>query len=156
MKISLQTDDMENLQTIARWYFEEWGHLNSSLTERRIFEGLSAKLEKDDDFLTLLTIHTDSELVAVADLKYREHKDYPDYEHWIGGVYVKPEHRGKGYAGALIDKAKEHVAKLNISELYLQCEAHNTGLYLKHGFKPLHAAVYSGVDATILIFSKNT
>ena len=98
MNISYISEKTDDLKLISRWYFEEWGHLISSLTEEKIYEGLSSKLEKEDDFLCLITCHEKEELVAVVDLKYREHKDYPEYEHWIGGVYVKPENRSNGYA----------------------------------------------------------
>jgi len=115
MKTSYISEKLDDLKLISRWYSEEWGHLNSSMTEEKIYEGLSSKLEK----------------------------------HWIGGVFVKPEHRGNGCAAALIEKAKVHTSKLGITELYLQCQEHNEGLYLKHGFKPLHPAAYFSVRTTI-------
>lgn len=154
MKISCLSKNAEELQIIAAWYFEEWGHLNSSITRDKIFDGLSSKMDKDDDFLCLLIIREGAKLIAVADLKYREHKDYPEYEHWLGGVFVKPDYRGRGYASALIEKAKDHTAELGITDLYLQCEEHNERLYLKHGFKPLHSAVHSGVSTRV--FKLNT
>ena len=117
MKISYLVNTSDDLKVISRWYFDEWGHLNPSNTEEKIYERLSSKFDKEDEFLCFVVIHEKELLVAVADLKYREHKDYPEYEHWIGGVYVKPECRGKGYASALIEKAKEHVFNLSISEL---------------------------------------
>ena len=156
MRISYLNKKSKDLKVVSTWYFEEWGYLNSTVTAEKIYQGLSSKLEKEDDFLCLLIIHVNDDLVAVADLKYREHKDYPEYEHWIGGVYVKPEHRGKGYASMLIVKAKEHIAKLEISELYLQCEKHNEGLYLKHGFKPMHPAMHSGIRTKIFKYNANT
>jgi len=156
MKISYISEKLDDLKLVSRWYFEEWGHLDSSMTEEKIYEGLSSKLDKDDDFLCLVTVHEKEELVAVVDLKYREHKDYPEYVHWIGGVFVKPEYRGRGYAGILIDQAKVHTSKLGIPKLYLQCEEHNEGLYLKYGFKPLQPAVYFGVKTTIFEFNTRT
>ena len=155
MKISYLINTSDDLKVISRWYFDEWGHLNPSNSEEKIYERLSSKFDKEDEFLCFVVIHEKELLVAVADLKYREHKDYPEYEHWIGGVYVKPECRGKGYASALVEKAKEHVVNLSISELYLQCEDHNEELYLKHGFKPLHTAIHSGVKTRILKFKSN-
>ena len=149
MKISYLSKNAEELQLIATWYFEEWGHLNSSITRDKIFDSLSSKIDKADDFLCLLIMREGAKLIAVADLKYREHKDYPEYEHWLGGVFVKPDYRGKGYASALIEKAKDHTAELGIMNLYLQCEEHNESLYLKHGFKPLHSAMHSGVSTRV-------
>jgi len=156
MKISYLSENIEDLKEVSRWYFEEWGFLNSSITQQKIYDGLSEKLKKDDDFLCLITVHEAEKLVAVADLKYREHKEYPEYEHWIGGVFVVPSHRGKGYASALIRRAKEHTIELGIYELYLQCEEHNEGLYTKHGFKPLHSAVHSGVNTKIFKYKSST
>ena len=112
-------------------------------------------MAKNDEFLCLLTIHEEDELAAVLELKYREHRNYPEYEHWIGGVFVVPEHRDKGFAAALIRKAKAHARDLGVPTLYLQCEKHNDGLYLKQGFRPLHAAVHHGVENTIFQFETN-
>lgn len=156
MKISYRPESIEDLETVSRWYVDEWGHLNSSITTDKIVEGLSSMLSSGDDFLSLLSIYEGKELVAVAELKYREHKDYPEYEHWIGGVFVKPEYRGKGYAEILIAEAKKHIAKLGITELYLQCEEDNVGLYTKYGFKALHPAIHHGTNTTIFKFSAGT
>lgn len=153
MNISYLSYNIKDLSLISRWYFEEWGHLDSSFTMQKIYDGLSEKLKKDDDFLSLIVVYETQSLVAVADLKYREHKEYPEYEHWIGGVFVNPDHRGKGYASALINRAKEHAAELGINELYLQCEEHNEGLYIKHGFRPIHSVVHYGVPTRIFKFN---
>nr|WP_315476965.1 GNAT family N-acetyltransferase [uncultured Undibacterium sp.] len=155
MKICL-ISEKEDLRTVAKWYFEEWGYLNSSVTAETIYEALLSKLSRNDDFLKLITVHVDGILVAVCDLKYREHRGYPEYEHWLGGIFVKPECRGKGFSAVLITEAKRYVASLNIKSLYLQCEEPNAGLYLKHGFEELHSAVHSGVKTTIFKYNVNT
>ena len=64
--------------------------------------------------------------------------------------------RGKGYAGALISKAKAHVEMLGITALYLQCQEHNLNLYSKYGFRALHEASNDGVKTTIMVWEKST
>ena len=156
MEVSYLCKNSEELELIAAWYFEEWGYLNSSITQNKICEALLAKVNKADDFLCFLVIRENGNLIAVADLKYREHKDYPEYEHWLGGIFVTPECRGKGYASALIEKAKDHIEELGITDLYLQCEEHNERLYLKHGFELLHPTMHSGISTRIFKFNART
>ena len=100
----------------------------------------------------MLTLHKGDELCACADLKLRENKHHPEYEHWIGGVYVEENYRGKGYAAALLKKAKEQVIKLNIDKLYLQSEDKNIMLYVKHGFDVLQESEHNGVITTIMVW----
>ncbi|MBB3166839.1 GNAT family N-acetyltransferase [Simiduia aestuariiviva] len=156
MKISYLADNPKDAKLIAKWYFDEWGHTIPSITEEMVLKKVSLKAKNRIDFPLIITIHENQDLVAAAELKFREHIDYPQYEHWVGGVYVVKNKRGKGYAKALVSKAQEHVAALKIEHLYLQCEDHNKGLYEKLGFKPIHAAVHNGVETTIYVYKATT
>jgi len=82
--------------------------------------------------------HSEGSLHGVAELKFRENKSYPEYEHWLGGVFIAPDSRGKGIAGLLIKSALEHISKSGVNDLFLQCEPENVTLYEKFGFRKLH------------------
>ncbi len=54
---------------------------------------------------------------------------------WLDDVFVLPEHRRQGLAGALIDAALTHPAVADASfQLLLTADAHS--LYARHGFRP--------------------
>jgi GNAT superfamily N-acetyltransferase len=54
---------------------------------------------------------------------------------WLDDVFVLPEHRRRGLAGALIDAALAHPAVRGATfQLLLTADAHS--LYARHGFRP--------------------
>ncbi|MFD2093970.1 GNAT family N-acetyltransferase [Blastococcus deserti] len=54
---------------------------------------------------------------------------------WLDDVFVLPEHRRQGLAGALIEAALTHPAVADASfQLLLTADAH--ALYARHGFRP--------------------
>lgn len=155
MKISYLADCHYEADKIAQWYFDEWAHTVPGITVEDVREKVYRKALSRHDFPLIIVVHSGNELVAAAELKFRENKQYPEYEHWLGGVFVPENERGKGYSTLLIDKAKRHVRQLNIDTLYLQCEEKNINLYLKHGFRVLHSATHNGVQTTIMGWDVN-
>ncbi len=54
---------------------------------------------------------------------------------WLDDVFVLPEHRRRGLAGALVDAALAHPAVADATfQLLLTADAH--ALYARHGFRP--------------------
>ena len=54
---------------------------------------------------------------------------------WLDDVFVLPEHRRRGLAGALVDAALAHPAVRDATfQLLLTADAHE--LYARHGFRP--------------------
>ncbi|RYE54474.1 MAG: GNAT family N-acetyltransferase [Sphingobacteriales bacterium] len=155
MKITFLADMPEESLKIAQWYFDEWGYTVPGITVEMVHEKVLDKSRSRTDIPLIFIIHEDKELVGVTELKLRENKHFPEYEHWVGGVYVSPNYRGQGYASALISKAKTHTSDLGIKSLYLQCEDHNIDLYLKHDFKVLHNSEHNSVKTTIMVHDKS-
>ncbi|MCT7943034.1 GNAT family N-acetyltransferase [Shewanella holmiensis] len=137
MEISLLADKPEASKVIAQWYFDEWLSNVPDITVEFIQDKVSKAGNRDKIPLTVVA-HNDQELIGVVEVKLHENRHYPDYEHWLGGIYVKPSHRGQGISSVLIGQGIEYAAQFGVSSLYLQCESHNVGLYERHGFKFLH------------------
>lgn len=151
MEISLLADYPHEAPKIAKWYYDEWVHTVPGVTIDRVHQKIQERSKNRIDIPLMFIVHEDKELVGVAELKLRENTNHPEYEHWIGGIYVSLDNRGQGYASALISKAKLHAAELGIKSLYLQCEDHNIDLYLRHDFKVLHNSEHSSVKTTIMV-----
>lgn len=155
MDVSFLADHPHESEKIAQWYYDEWADSGLNFSFEAILENMAEKVASRLDFPLAFIVHEGAELMGVTELKYRENKHYPAYEHWIGGVFVCPNNRNKGYSSALISRAKKHVEDLNINLLYLQCDAEHIALYEKYGFKALHEAEHFGDVTTIMLWQVN-
>ena len=120
--------------TIANWYHTEWGHLSSDRTLQTLQSSLSDYLNRDTLPLILMLCR-DYEPLAAVQLRYQENPKYPKESHWLGGVFVKQNERGKGLGNKIIQLAIEKARTMNITTLYLQTERHNIELYRQHGWQ---------------------
>ncbi|PWI33567.1 GNAT family N-acetyltransferase [Vibrio albus] len=139
MEITLLADYPHEAKQIAQWYYDEWACHAPNVSKEMVLEDVAKKSVSSSQIPLAIIAREDNKLVGVAELKYNENKNYPDYVHWLGGVFVAPEHRRKGISNRLIEKSKNKAVELGIKKLYLQCESHNIKLYQKHGFQVLHS-----------------
>ncbi|WP_047044147.1 GNAT family N-acetyltransferase [Vibrio mexicanus] len=156
MEISLLADFPHEAPQIAKWYYDEWARIAPDFTEAMVLEKVIEKSVNRNKLPLSLVAHIDTELVGVLELKFRENKHYPEYEHWVGGVFTHQSHRCKGIAHKLLDSAKEKTISLGVKKLYLQCESFNIKLYLNHDFKVLHQAQHHEIETTIMVWEPDT
>lgn len=152
MKLEYLADNTDFLPTIAKWYHEEWGHLLGDQNAEDGIEKLRVYLNKDKIPLMLVAVEK-GKPVGVAQLKYREMSIYPEKTHWLGGVYVSSENRGKNIATQVVQGIIDIAKTLNVETLYLQTENLNGGLYRKMGWEPIEQVHYGGAD--VLVMEKN-
>ncbi len=150
MQVSFLSEQPQFVPTIAQWYFQEWASMVPDVTVQMVKDNVAKKSLSRDSVPTAMVAHDQHELLGAIELKLRENKHYPQYEHWIGGVFVAPEHRRKGIAKTLVNAAKKHAQQLGIDVVYLQCESHNVGLYQQLGFVSLHQAKHHDIETTIM------
>ncbi len=155
MEISLLADYPHKAPQIAKWYFEEWASHVPNVTEKMVLEDISQKALNRTVPMSLVAIENEI-LVGVLELKLRENKHYPEYEHWVGGVFVASQYRGKGIAQKLLTEAKKIATSFDLGQLYLQCESHNVGLYRGLGFDALHQSGSNGRQTTIMTWRAAT
>jgi len=105
MEISLLADNPQESKVIARWYYDEWASIAPDMTIGQIQEKVAKAINRDQVPLIVLA-HQNNELVGVAELKFRENKNHPEYEHWLDGLFVTPDYRGQGISNLLIKKSK--------------------------------------------------
>ncbi len=148
LTIELLADRPEAMPLVAGWYFAEWGHLNPSATLERVRAKLLASMNRDAIPLTVLAV-IDEEVVGAAQLKYREMPMFPEKEHWLGGVYVAPEHRGHAIAARLADSVVETARNLGVKTLHIQTERLDGGLYARLGWTPVEQ-VNRGPDVLVM------
>lgn len=133
----LTVDAPERLQ-LAQWYHAQWGQ-DAGVSLEQELQRLN-RAQDAEGFPHLIAAFDDGQVVGAVQLKRREMQAFPQYEHWLGSVFVADSHRGRGLAGTLVEQAAAQAARMEVSDLYLQTEALDGGLYARLGWKPLQEA----------------
>ena len=134
---TLPADAPERMQ-LAQWYHAQWGQ-DAGLTLEQELQRLNPPQDAEG-FPRLIAAFDGGQLVGAVQLKRREMQAFPQYEHWLGSVFVATSHRGCGLASGLVEQAAAQAVRMGVCELYLQTEALDGGLYARLGWKPLQEA----------------
>lgn len=149
--ISLLADHPRCTAALARLYHDEWGALLPGVGVEQIGAHIERAANRDAVPLIVLA-HVDGRLAGAAELKFRENPDFPEYEHWMGGVIVDPDLRGSGISQLLVEGVKGHAKRLGVARLYLQCEAPLVPLYERRGFVAVRDATHRGLAVVIMVW----
>jgi GNAT superfamily N-acetyltransferase len=149
VKFSLLADEPSAAETVAAWYFDEWCRDTGRYTKNEVLAKVSTATNIDRAPLIVL-VRMAGELVGAAELKIREMDMFPEYEFWLGGVYVAEKARGHGVASALVKEVLDRARAAGISTLYLQTESLCTGLYSHHGFMAIQEVNYKGIHVVVM------
>jgi len=150
MQFDFLADRRKAIPTIASWYREEWGFRLRGDTLETSIERLSRYLNRDKiPFILVAT--TEENIIGCAQLKYREMADqFPEKEHWIGGVFVAPEYRDKGLGARIIEETVTRAKANLVSTLHLQTERLDGGLYLRLGWQPVVQVNNHGLEVLVM------
>lgn len=102
--------DAPERQQLAQWYHAEWGQ-DAGLTLEQELQRLNP-LQDAEGFPHLIAAFDDGQVVGAVQLKRREMQAFPQYEHWLGSVFVADSHRGRGLAGALVEQAAAQAVRM--------------------------------------------
>lgn len=142
-------DKQEMKPVVAEWYFEEWGQLIEGASVASFDKKLDDYLNRNSIPLIVMAIEGD-DVLGVAQLRYHEMSIYPEKEHWLGGVYVDSKHRGKNVASAIVNKIEQIALTLGVSQIHLQTESLDGGLYARLGWQTVEQVNYRGVDVQVM------
>lgn len=145
----LLADDLGAYKQVAGWYFDEWLSDLPNMSVDKVALKLSSYDNRDKAPLLVLA-KLNGELMGAAELKLREMDIYPEYEYWIGGVYVKSSARGKGIAANLVKEVIKYAKAQAIDQLYLQTQKLDGGLYHKLGFNLIEEVDYRGHHVAVM------
>ena len=150
MEFSLLADEPNAADKIARWYFDEWCKDTGRYSFESVLERVSASINRNRAPLIVLAKESDM-LLGSAELKTHEMDAYPQYEFWLGGVYVAEPARGKGIGSALVNQVIKRAQEFGIKSLYLQTENLSGGLYSAHGFVPIEQTDSKGLTVLVMV-----
>lgn len=149
MKIELLSKHQYWLPTIASWYVKEWGQTKDLEETQKEIENLQAYRNENKVPLILVAFEKDT-LLGVVQLKIREMTIYPNYQYWVGGVFVGKQYRNRGIAKLLVLEAIKKARELHIDKLYLQTENRSGGLYKELGWSAIEEVNYNGEDVVVM------
>ncbi len=89
-------------------------------------------------------------ILGVVELKFHEMDIYPEREHWLGGVFVRPSSRGKGIASQIIEYTIDIAKSLGVTTLHLQTEQLDGGLYSRLGWVATEQVNYLGLEVLVM------
>ncbi len=117
--VSIVRLEVRHIDNLAQALFEEWHDFApwSSVDKIRSFYH---ECFRDDNLpLAFAAIGHSHILLGSAALKRHDIAAFPQYEYWLGDVFVLSEHRGKGVGRYLVAHCIEAARSLGIRHLYL-------------------------------------
>lgn len=125
-------DYAEQLGEAIYYQWEEmYTRQGKSVSE--VIETVKSRATSESIPCTMIALDGDTLLGSVT-LKVNDFVDHPELSPWIAGVFVLPEHRGKGYGKGLVLHAEKIASKkFDVKTTYLYTGS-ASGLYEKIGY----------------------
>jgi GNAT superfamily N-acetyltransferase len=150
LEFEFLADRADAIPIVSRWYFREWGRPSEGDSIERWRDRMQDYLNRDEIPFAILATD-DEEIVGAAQLKHHELEEtFPDKEYWLGGVFVLPRLRGKGYGTQIIEHVVEIAPRYGVRTLYLQTAFPDGGLYSRLGWTPYALATNSGLRVLVM------
>lgn len=151
MKIVSLAEQPSAIKVVAAWFHDEWGYMHVTSSAADIEADLASHCHGKALPQTFVAI-IGGETVGAAELKIREVVALPEYEHWLGGVYVSPGHRGKGIASRLAQHVSNTACnEYGVASLYLQTDEPGGGLYKKLGWSEVTRLQYGQRTRLVMV-----
>jgi putative hydrolase of the HAD superfamily len=146
--LTFLADHSHFVATIAEWIFDEWGHQDPENSLEKSVARMQSRLNIDTPPIALVGL-IEKTPIACSNILIRELDQYPQYKHWLGGVYVLSEFRNKGFGSAVVETSSQIAAKLGLRELYLYTHSHED-FYKRLGYTHVKRPLYQGRKIVIM------
>ena len=148
LRIEYLADYPDLVPLLAGWFFREWGGGPPHDTLERFEEQILTRMNRDQPPFTLVAFK-DDKAVGTAALRIQEMKTHPQYQHWLGSVYVKENWRRMGIGSALVKAVIEEAEQFGIQDLYLYTRGKES-FYARWGWQAIERPMYRGRTVTIM------
>ena len=108
-----------HIEPLSRALYQEWLDFAPWSSLEKIRAYYRKCLDGDGLPLAFAAVAEDGRLLGSAALKRFDMEEFPQYEYWLGDVFVLPEYRGKGIGHALIAHCLQTARSLRLPALYL-------------------------------------
>ena len=99
--------------------------------------------------LAWLAVDGENRLLGSAALKRHDIAELPQYEYWLGDVFVLPEARGRGIGARLIEHALQQAREMALPELYLYTPDVQA-VYAKYGWREIETRRHNGEVVSVM------
>lgn len=133
MKIVSIKENSEFLSEYIELCSYEWGSKKSKLEMQKYVDKRKKSIFNDDKVISILGLVDNNNLIGFISLFKYDGEDRKDLTPWYATMYVKDEHRNKGYSKLLNEAILKEAVKLGYKKVYLKTELDN--YYEKFGAK---------------------
>jgi GNAT superfamily N-acetyltransferase len=151
MHIELLADHPTLVDVIARWHYDEWSQYRPGRTYEDWADRIAKRVRRDG-IPTTFVAFDEGEPVGTSMLVEHDMETRLDLTPWLAGVYVRPEHRGRGAGSALVKHATQRAGEFGVRTLYLHTEASGAArrIYTRLGWEVIATEPYHGLDVVIM------
>jgi len=148
VRIENLADHPDFVGTVARWQWDEWGHLDPTDSLAARITSLRDQTDPTHIPTTYVALDGDAPL-GTASLVGHDMSTHHELSPWLASVYVTPAARGRGVASALVRHAVGQAAAMGVTRLSL-FTPDAQGLYEKLGWRALATEPFEGHPVTIM------
>jgi predicted N-acetyltransferase YhbS len=149
MEIRCLSDDQHEIRTVARWCFDEWGHLNPDDSLDARITSLTHRVNATQVPLTLVAVADDGVLLGTASLIVSDMDTRPGLTPWLASVYVAPPHRGQGIGKQLCWRIVTMARELSYVQCYLFTPSEEAW-YRRQGWHLMQREPYRGESVSVM------
>jgi GNAT superfamily N-acetyltransferase len=135
-------------ELVARWLFDEWGHLRPGRTLESSIEYV-ARNGQGDGVPSVYVAEIGGDAVGTVSLVEHDMDTRKDLTPWLASVYVHPEHRQQGVGSALVTFIEALGTDLNIERIYLFTPDRQR-MYARLGWRAIEDVEHRGELVTIM------
>ena len=148
VRIESIADHSDLVETIARWHWDEWGHVDPGGSLASWTAGLRRRTNRARIPTTYVALAGGEPLGSVT-LVEHDMDNRRDLTPWLAGLYVAPAHRGRGVGSALARHAVRQAAAMGVGRLYLYTGPAR-GFYERLGWRVIADEWYEGQPVVVM------
>ncbi|MGY5351096.1 GNAT family N-acetyltransferase [Wenyingzhuangia sp. IMCC45533] len=143
----LSSTETEIINQISDWYFNEW-----KIPKQKTVESLADNSNGNVIFQVLMTDQKTP--IGTGGLYHKvgiqnRIKEYENHSPWIALMFTKPEVRGKGLGGKLLEEIELEAQKKGFEKIYLFTHTAES-LYIRKGWKEIDRYQIDGKNIVIM------
>ena len=155
MRIDQLRHNPDLVGEIANTLNASWGDLPPWSTTDKIRERLLAGSGDADFPHVLVAVSESGTFAATGSVKLYELPSRPAMVHWVGEIFVRPEHRGKGLGSKVTRALSEYAFARGVQDLYLYTPDQQS-LYARLGWAEISTETVNNEVVSIMVLSSET
>ncbi|WP_043337007.1 GNAT family N-acetyltransferase [Belnapia moabensis] len=131
---------------VARWLVDAFHRPPADMTTEAMTALILAPPHGPEESFVLFE---DDRPVGTASLSHDDLPSRPDLTPWLAGVFVLPEHRGRGHASALVRHVEGFARAASVAELWLYTRTAES-LYARLGWQRVGLEQSNGHEVALM------